>query len=176
VRFKVKIWQDSNTRYRLNLLSFIVLLFSISSFAQDIFVIKKSLNPKNVLHFKANINNCKLTSPAISAYWVMGEENAQVESLTNKEKPYFQPKISYSNSTEVDFSIGAMEEMGCKIPDQTIKVRLENCRPKAFLEIDGSEIQLTDINVSVNLFMSVSQMTINGVAPNGSKISKKIKP
>ncbi len=106
----------------------------------------------------------------------MGEENGQVEGLTSKEKPYFQPKISYSNSTEADFSIGAMEEMGCKIPDQTIKVRLENCRPKAYLEIDGSEIQLTDINVSVNLFMSVSQMTINGVAPNGSKISKKIKP
>ncbi len=160
----------------MNLLSFIVLLFSVSSFAQDIFVIKKSLNPKNVLHFKVNVNNCKLSSPAISPYWVMGEENGQTEGLTSKEKPYFQPKISYSNSSEADFSIGAMEEMGCKIPDQTIKVRLENCKPKAYLDIDGSEVQLTDINVSVNLFMSVSQMTINGVAPNGSKVSKKIKP
>jgi hypothetical protein len=160
----------------MKLVSFILFLFSFNSFAQDIFIIKKSLNPKNILHFKANTQNCKLGTPAVSAYWVMGEEESQIEGLTSKEKPYFQPKISYANSTEADFSIGAMEEMGCKIPDQTIKVRMENCRAKAYLEIDGREVQLTDINVSVNLFMSVSQMTISGQDPNGSKVTKKIKP
>ena len=151
-------------------------LISMNAFAQDLFIIKKSMNPKNVLHFKANINNCKLSSPAVGPYWVMGEERGQIEGLTSKEKPYFQPKISYSSSTEADFSIGAMEEMGSKIPDQTIKVRLENCRPKAYLEIDGREIQLTDINVSVTFLMSVREMVISGVSASGAKVSKKIVP
>lgn len=151
-------------------------LFSLNAFAQDLFVIKKSMNPRNVLHFKANVHNCKLSSPAVIPYWIMGEERGQVEGLTSQEKPYFQPKVSYSNSTEADFSIGAMEEMGCKIPDQTIKVRLENCQPKAYLELDGREIQLTDINVSVTFLMSVREMVISGVSASGARVSKKIVP
>jgi hypothetical protein len=149
---------------------------SLNAFAQDLFIIKKSMNPKNVLHFKANVNNCKLDSPAVSAYWVMGEERGQIEGLTNQEKPYFQPKISYSSSSEADFSIGAMEKMGSKLPDQTIKVHLENCLPKANLEIEGREIQLTDINVSVTFLMTVREMVISGVSASGARVSKKIVP
>lgn len=149
-------------------------LLSATSLAQDIFVMKKSLNPKNVLHFKAEVANCKLKTPAVSVYWIMGEEDGHVEGLTSKEAPYFSPKISYAKETEADFSIGAMEKMGSQIPDKSIRVRLENCKPKAFLDFEGQEIQLTEIYVSVNLFMSVKYMTISGLAPNGQKVTRRI--
>jgi hypothetical protein len=149
-------------------------LMSAAAMAQDMFIIQKSMNPKNVLHFKANVEACKLKSPAVTAYWVMGEEDGHTEGLTSQEKPYFQPKISYAKETESDFSLGAMEKMGSKIPDKSIRVRLENCKPKAFIELNGGEVQLTNINVSVNMFMSVKSMTISGIAQDGSKVSHKI--
>ncbi len=150
------------------------LLLTSSAFAQDLFVIKKSLHPKNVLHFKANVQNCKLGSPAVSAYWIMGEDDGHVEGLSSKEKSYFQPKLTYTKETEADFGIGAMEEMGSKIPDQSIRVRLENCKAKAYLEINNSEVALSEIYVDVNFMMSVNYMNISGQGPNGAKVSKKI--
>lgn len=149
-------------------------LLSATAFAQDIFLVKKSMNPKNVLHFKAEVVGCKLKTPAVSAYWIMGEQDGHVEGLTSKEQPYFSPKITYAKETEADFSIGAMEKMGSQIPDKSIRVRLENCKPKAFLDFEGQEIQLTEIYVSVNLFMSVKYMTISGLAPNGQRVSHRI--
>lgn len=150
------------------------LFLTCSAFAQDMFVIKKSLHPKNVLHFKANIKDCKLQSPAVSAYWIMGEDDGHVEGLSSKEKSYFQPKISYAKENEADFGIGAMEEMGSKVPDQSIRVRLENCQAKAYLEVNNSEIKLNEIYVDVNFMMSVNYMNITGQAANGAKVSKKI--
>jgi hypothetical protein len=163
-------------RSRMKFFSIFFFFISLNAFAQDLFIIKKSMNPKNVLHFKANVNNCKLDSSAVSAYWVMGEERGQIEGLTIHEKPYFQPKISYLSPSEVDFSIGAMEKLGSKIPDKTIKIQLENCLPKAYLEIEGREIQLTDINVSVNFLMTVREMVISGISASGARVSKKIVP
>jgi hypothetical protein len=156
------------------LLTAALLLTSISAFAQDMFVIKKSMNPKNVLHYKANVADCKLKTSSVSAYWIMGEEDGQTEGLTSKEKPYFNPKIAYENATDADFSMGAIEKMGSNLPDKNIRVRLENCVPKAFLELKGQEIQLTEIYVSVNMLMSVKYMTITGIAPNGEKVTSKI--
>ena len=152
----------------------VLLLSSLSTFANDLFVIKKNMNPKNVLRYKANVENCKLKSPAVTPYWVMGEEDGHTEDLLEKEKPYFKPKITYAKETEADFSIGAMEKMGSKIPDQSIRVRLENCKAKAFVEFKGQEIQLTEIEANVNLFMSVRYMIISGLKPDGSKFTQKI--
>jgi uncharacterized protein YqkB len=157
-----------------SLVTAIVLFASFSSFSQDVFVIKKNMNPKNELRFKAEVASCKLKTPAVSAYWLMGEEEGHKEGLTSNEKPYFEPKISFTNSVDADFTIGAMEKMGKKLPDQSIKVRLENCKPKAFLEVEGQEIQITEIFVQVNMLMSVKYMNISGIAPNGQKISHKI--
>ena len=151
-----------------------LLILSATALAQDIFVIKKSMNPKNVLHFKAEVTACKLKAPAVSSYWVMGEDDGHIEGLLSKELPYFAPKISYTKETEADFSIGAMEKMGSKIPDKSIRVRLEDCKAKAFINLNGQEIQINEIYVSVNLFMSVKYMTIAGIAPNGEKVSHRI--
>lgn len=156
------------------LLATALVLSSFSSFANDLFIIKKNMNPKNILRYKANVENCKFKTPAVTPYWVMGESDGHTEDLTEKEKPYFKPKISYAKDTEADFSIGAMEKMGSKIPDQSIRVRLENCKAKAFIEFNGQEIQLTEIEANVNLLMSVRYMIISGLRPDGTKITQKI--
>jgi hypothetical protein len=157
-----------------SLLFLITLLSTLSTFAQDIFTISKSMNPNNVLHYKAKIENCKLKTPAITPYWIMGEQGGHVEGLTSKEVAYFQPKISYANDREADFSIGAMESMGNKIPNKSIRVRLESCKPKAFIDIKGNEIQILGIYVNVNMFMTVNYMTISGLSSNGQKVTHRI--
>lgn len=155
------------------LLILTALLLSSVSFAQDIFVIKKNHNPKNVLHYKVNVDGCKLKAPAIISYWVMGEEDGHLEGLTRNEGPIYGPRISYQKETEADFSIGAMDKMGSKLPNKTIKVRMENCQAKSYLEINGVEIQLSEILVQVRL-ISVQYMIINGTNPSGQKVSHRI--
>lgn len=156
------------------LLTAFFLLSSLSGFAQDMFVIKKSMNPKNVLHYKANVAGCKLLSPAVTPYWIMGEEGGHTEDLTSKETSYFAPKDVYQKSADADFTLGALEKMGSKIKDQTIQVRLENCVPKAYLELNGREIQVKEIFVSVSMLMAVKYMTITGIAPNGQQTTVRI--
>jgi hypothetical protein len=156
-----------------------VLLLSLSLIssivsANEIFVLKKSFNPKNVLHFKANVEGCKLKTPAVANYWVMGEQRSQIEGLTNSEKPYFQPQITYQSDWEADFGMGAINKMGNRIEDKSIKVRLVNCQAKAFIEINKQEIQLTEIFASVGLLMNVKSMTIKGIAADGRPVSVKI--
>ena len=147
---------------------------SISAFAQDVFVIKKSMNPKNVLHYKANLKDCKLLSPSVTPYWRMGEGDGHEEGLSSKEKSYFAPKNVYEKSTDADFSFGALEKMGDKISDQSITIRLENCKPKAFMDMNGREIQLTEIYVNVTMLMSVKYMEISGITSSGVKLKTKI--
>jgi hypothetical protein len=83
----------------------------------------------------------------------MGEDGGHIESLASKEMPDFVPKVSCAKKNEADFSFGAIEKMGAKITNKTISIRLEKCKSKAFLEIKGQEVQLTEIYVSVILFM-----------------------
>jgi Domain of unknown function (DUF4833) len=156
------------------LLFSILLLTSFSTLAESVFVFKKNINPKNILHFKAHVQDCELKSPAISAFWVMGEKNGQIESLSGKEIEYLKPKITYLKKDEVDFTIGAIEELEGKISDEKISVRLENCNAKAFIELDGKEIQLKEININLGAFMSVEDVTLSGLSQDGRQIKKKI--
>ena len=149
-------------------------LLSISASAQDVFIIKKSMNPKNVLHYKVNVKDCKIQTSPVTPYWTMGESDGHEEGLSSKEKSYFAPKNVYQKSTDADFSFGALEKMGKKIPDQSIQIRLENCQPKAFMEINGREIQLTEIYVSLTMLMSVKYMEISGLTSSGVKLKTKI--
>ena len=149
----------------------IALTLSQFAIAEDIFVIKKTSNPKNVLHFSAETKNCKLLKPAIKPYWVMGEEDGHKEDITKTEKPFFQPRITYISDTETDFSFGAMDKMGERLPDKTIRVRIENCQAKAFLDFRGREIQLKEIFVKMGLLLNVKELTVKGVAPDGEAIN-----
>ena len=155
------------------LLSLTLLMISSLAFSQDILRITKNRTPKNELHYKANIANCEFKTPGVSGYWLMGEENGQIEGLLNSELKMYAPRISYQKATEVDFSIGAMDRLGSQLPNKTIKVRMIDCKPKAFLEIKGKEIEINEIYVQIKL-ISVDYMVINGINPDGSKVKVKI--
>jgi len=152
-----------------------VSIISTVASANEIFILKKSYNPKNVLHFKASVEGCKLKSPAVTNHWVMGEERSQIEGLTNTEKPYFQPKISYQTDAEADFGMGAIDKIGNQIGDKSIRVRLDNCKAKAYIDINGQEIQLTEIFANVGLLMSVKSLTVTGIKADGTKFSRTFK-
>jgi hypothetical protein len=139
--------------------------------AEDIFVIRKTMNPKNVLHFSAETKNCKLLKPSIKPYWVMGEEDGHKEDITKSERPYFQPRITYISDTETDFSFGAMDKMGNRLPNKTIRVQIENCQAKAFIDYQGREIQLKEIFVKMGLLLNVKEMTIKGIKSDGTAIN-----
>lgn len=152
-------------------------LFSATAFAQhqDMFVLKKSFNPQNILHFEAKTQNCKLLKDGVKAYWVMG--TGLEEGLTSKEVKYFKPQSTEptGDGKQMEFTFGAVQEMGDSIPDKQIKVVLENCKPKAYIEYNGIELNLTEIYVEVSLFMDVKFMNISGIAPDGSKKKFTIK-
>lgn len=152
----------------------LIMSFAVSAMAQDIFVIKKSKRVKNVLHFQANVANCKFKNPSITNHWIMGEENGQVEAINKSEKPYFSPKISYTNDTETIFSMGALEKLGNKLGDTNVRVRIVNCKAKAYMEIKGQEININEIFVNVNMVMMPQDITIKGIGPDGSKFSVTI--
>jgi hypothetical protein len=152
-------------------LSVLALLLSQLVMAEDIFVLKKTSNPKNVLHFSAETKDCKLTKPSVKAYWVMGEEDGQKEDLLKIERPFFQPRITYISETETDFSFGALDKMGERLPDKTIRVRVEKCQAKAFIDIKGREIQLKEIFVKMGLLLNVKELTVKGIGADGSAIN-----
>ena len=150
-----------------------LMICSTFASANELFIVKKNKNPKNTLHYRANIESCTFKSSPISQQWIMGEEDGHVEGLTGMEKSVYQPKITYQKDTEVDFTLGAMDKMGSKLPNKKIRVRIENCKAKAYLEIKGQEIQLKEIFANVGV-VSVSSITITGVSPGGSVVTHKI--
>jgi hypothetical protein len=157
------------------LFSLLILSLSISSFGQEIFQLKKSKNKLNVLHFMAKVENCKFKTPAISNHWIMGEEKGQREALSSSEKDYFQPKVTYNNGSEVEFTMGALNKMGSKLPSKKILVRLESCMPKAFIEYDGEEVELQEIFANVNFMYMPESFILRGKTATGDKFNQTIK-
>jgi hypothetical protein len=156
-----------------NILIIAALLVSSVSFAQDILRITKNKTPKNELHYKANIQDCKFQATGVKGYWLLGEEDGHLEDLLRSELKMYAPRVSYQKEDQVDFTIGAMDRLGNQLPNKTIKVRLENCQPKAYLEINSVEILITDIYVQIKL-ISVDYMILKGTLPDGSAYSQKI--
>jgi hypothetical protein len=156
------------------------MLITLSSYGQSLFVMKKNLNPGNVLHFEAQTKGCKLISESIKAFWVMGESSGQIENLNNKEKKYFLPEMTYQKNNEVDFTLGALQMMGQALPSKTIKVRLKNCKPQAFMELKGQEIEVSEIYVegrfTLTLTWQTRYMVFKGTTADGSKFSYKLMP
>lgn len=153
-----------------SILSILVLL-PLTSFANSMFTVSKSVKPKNVLHYEAAIKNCSFVSPFVNAQWKMDEERGQREGLTATEKKYLQPKVTYNKDKEFDFTLDAVKELKVTGTDlREIKVRLVNCEARAYTEYKGQEIQLTNIHLKTTL-ISVTGATITGKKADGSKFS-----
>lgn len=148
---------------------FLAVLFPLSSFASNMFTLSKTYKAKNVLHYEAAIKNCKFVAPYVSAQWKMDEEKGQREGLTSTEKKYLQPKVTYSKDREFDFTLDAVKELKVAGNDlREIKVRMIQCKARAFTEYKGQEIELTNINLKTSM-LSVTGATITGRKADGSR-------
>lgn len=153
----------------------LTVLFPLSTMANSIFTVSKTYKEKNVLHYEAAIKSCKFVSPFVSAQWKMDEERGQREGLNSTERKYLQPKVTYAKDKEFDFTLDAVKEL--KVPGDSfknIKVRLINCKARAFSEYQGQEIELTNINLKMSL-LSVSGATITGKRSDGSRFILNLK-
>ena len=158
--------------------SIILTLLALSTLAQaqDIFILKKSRNKLNVLHFSAKVEkNCAFPkSGAVRAYWIMGEDGGGELDLDSKEKSYFQPKVTYNNGSEIRFTFGALNEMSENIPRKEVEIHIENCRPVAYIEFDNQQIKLKEIYANVNMLMIPYDFAIKGKTLSGSNFVKTI--
>jgi hypothetical protein len=155
----------------------ILLLLSALGFigsaqADQLFVIRKNLNPKNELYYKATVDNCQFVQPFIKPYWYMGEKDGQLEGLTQAEKPFFTPRISYASSKIIEFSFGAMDKLGNQLPDNNIRVELEDCKAVAFIEVSNQEVELKEIKVKMGLTFNIKTMSLIGIGPDGNKVTQ----
>ena len=159
----------------MKLLLALAFIIPATSFANSLFTISKTIKPKNVLYYSAVIKNCKLVAPYVVPVWHMGEERGQSEGLTNQEKKYFEPKVTYAKDTEVDFTLGAMKELPFSGTDfKKIRIQLNGCRAKAVSDYKNEEITLSNIHLQASL-LSVSGATITGTKANGSRFQLNIK-
>jgi Domain of unknown function (DUF4833) len=159
------------------ILGMLVALISMNSMAGELFTVKKSHNPRNVLHFKANISDCKITS--ITSNWIMGEDNGQSQGLNFFEKKQFTPRIITMKDHTADFTMGALTAMRDKLPTTTIRVELVNCVPKAIVDIGNQEVILDQIYVDgqlSGLSWNTNYMTLTGKYPDGRAYVKKFEP
>lgn len=144
--------------------------------ATEIFRIKKSYNPKNYLRYHVEVEDCQITG----AYpiWVMGEQQGQEEGLKFYEKPFFKPKnmsIS-SNGRSMSFSFTLLNKMKAKFDVSDISVELINCKPKAYADVEGKQIELGEIFVEgtgSGLGFKPRFVNVKGLNPNGSGYLKK---
>lgn len=155
----------------------LLLASTVSASTSDLFVVRKSYNEKNVLHYYATVENCAIQT--IYARWTMGEQDGHQEGLSFFEKPHFNPKRTGYSAKMVTFTIGALEKMRGKVPDTEISVELENCKPKAFVDVDHREVELKEIYVEGNrtgLGFNTKSMVVKGRYANGEAFSRKYLP
>lgn len=144
------------------------MVFPLTSFA-SMFTVSKTVNAKNVLHYEASVKSCQFIAPYVTAKWIMGEERGQTEGLTARESKYLKPKVTYAKETEYDFTLDAVKELKTSGTDfRKIKVRMINCKPRAFTEYQNQEIELVNINLKTTM-LSVTGATITGKKADGSR-------
>lgn len=151
---------------------------------QNLFIVKKNINPGNYFKVDAQVNSsCQLVPYAngkyIEGYWIMGEEQGQRQSMSIlEERSFNKARVSYINSTrtEVDF-IPANMELARKYfsnPVIHLRSRLKNgvCGLEAIMDINGQEIKLKQLDVNVSKFLSINYVTVKGTRPDGSAFQR----
>jgi hypothetical protein len=159
------------------LLCTLFLASSVSASTSELFVVRKSYNEKNVLHYYATVENCAIQS--VYARWTMGEQDGHQEGLTFFEKPHFNPKRTGYTAKLLTFTIGALEKMRGKVPDTEISVELHDCHPKAYVEIDHRQVELKEIYVEgtrSGLGFNTKSMSVKGKFANGEAFNRKYLP
>lgn len=150
-------------------------LISSQTFAKSILVITKSIREKNVIHYDVKVKDCQLTNRPISAYWILGEQQGQIQQLKTDEIPKFAPQIVRQDIDELQFTLGAFNEVDNEIVNNPILVKLVGCEAKAFIKVKGQEIELKEIHAQISILrMGVKYLLLKGKKANGDAFTYKI--
>jgi hypothetical protein len=154
-----------------------LVILSFNSLAQ-VLVLKKNVNPQNVLHFNAQVENCRIVDPAVQAQWLMGSKGGKVEGLNSVERPLLSPQVLKNKGTEAEFTFGAIEEHNSALPDNRITIRMEKCQPRAYINTDRGEMQLTEIYAHLGGMLNnkLRYMQLTGKDSSGKPVSIRLDP
>lgn len=150
-------------------------LMSTQVFSKDIFLMTKSIREKNIIHYDIKVKDCRLMNKSLTAFWILGEKQGQVQQLKPDEVTQFAPKIVSEHGDGLEFTLPAFEELQSEITENPIRVKLVGCQPKAFVKIDGESIELQEIYAKISILKrGVKYLLIKGKRADGSKFSYKI--
>jgi hypothetical protein len=173
------------------LICLLVLSHHLMAETKDIFLFKKSYNPKNVLHYSIKLSeDCQFQAfpdgAYVNPYWIMGEENGQIESITKLERKAYLPLIKSidSSRTKMEINLSAINEIKNPLVDLSISILAQRtqkgCVAFASMNIDGQEVTLEEFYVEGKFNMLLSWKTnyllIKGRNQAGLKVSKKLEP
>lgn len=158
-----------------NLMIASLLLMTSQVFATDVFLITKSIREKNAIHYDIKVKDCRMTDKALSAFWILGEKSNSFQALTKEEIPKYAPEVIRENGQELEFTVPVFSELNDRSVEKNILVKLINCRPKAFVKIDGNEYELNEIHAKISIFkMGVKYILIKTKKPNGQAFKYKV--
>lgn len=159
-----------------------------SSLAKEATILRvsKTLNSKNVLHYKVNYDEktCEINGN-VYADWKMDEEDGRWKSLKKSagfiEKP-LRPHSTIVSGSELIFETESMEELAQKrIIDQEqilVKTTLDEdgtCRISNEISIKGKTYHVTRLHSKVTFFGSVKWVEISGVDESGKQVKMRFK-
>lgn len=170
-------------REKKNLLPLLLLLLSPLTFGAETTILKvsKTVNPKNVLHYKVKYDEstCELTS-AVYAEWKMDEEDGRwkplSESMSMIRKP-LEPKVKVQNHYEVEFATDSMTDFQDKkiLSKDRVRVSIESAEDKCVLknEVDlrGSTIQINQLHSKLTMFGNLRWVQIIGENKDGETVN-----
>lgn len=160
----------------MQLISFLILALSFKALAHvDTFLITKSFNTKNVLHYEAIINECRLVKPFVDVYWIVGEKQGE-EAKLNVFQGSLAPKVISANDYEARFTLKALKKIDVPGSDNTFVTRIDNCKAKTYVVINGEEIELREIYADAELGfgVTVNYIIIKGIKPDHTEFKFKI--
>lgn len=161
----------------MQLFGFILVLLSYSVFAhEDAFIITKNFNTKNVLHYEAIVKDCKLVHPYVSVYWIVGENNGEEAKLNFTQRSLAPKVLDDANEYEAEFTLKALKGVRIEGAKNSFIMRMVDCKPKAYVVIDGQEVELSEIHAEfTGMFNTdLQDVIIRGTRPDKSKFKLKI--
>lgn len=171
----------------LGLASLLFLQNGLASESETILLISKTMNEKNILHYKVDFepSKCEFTEEGIKAVWKMNEEDGRWKPLTDSMKMIrkpLMPKIISKSSDEIVFETPSMEELKeLNILDEgRVSIRIspgvnQVCEIQTLALIDSEVIDVDRLHSKVSMFGSVKWVQVLGRDLDGKKYTKKFK-
>lgn len=171
-----------------NFIVLVSLLLSLSAAAKQTTVLEvsKTINSKNVLHYKVNYDEatCELKSN-VFADWKMDEEDGRWKSLDESpgmiRRP-LEPTTSKLSAHELVFVTSSMDDFAQKgyLDQKQVVVRIEedskgDCVVKNEISIGGKDYDVHRIHSKVTLFGNVKWVEVTAQNDQNKSVTFKLK-